>query len=374
MNAQSRADVSRDTLEAICNHVSVPTSQVDQELYRETLKRIGLPRSRSEPWKYTNPRELIDQALTPQSPVADVRVRGGAITLFNFNDRTMPEHARNAVDSVIDHESHPFTSVNGILCQKALIVDVRHESKVQELNIAGNSDAVEKYVVVVHEHTKLKINEFGTARNRVIECLIKPHAKVNHHRLQPSSNVVSYSHTAVGLDEYATYRYSQSSAGGKIRRNELVVNLNAERAEAELTGAWKVIGEAHVDNQVTINHLSPRCRSRQNFRGYAQDRGRSIFNGRIYIAPRAHGSDAVLNNKNLADGVHSETYTKPELEIYADDVVCAHGATTGQLSLDEVFYLKSRGICEEDAKHLLVNGFLRVVVTTPEGEKLLGLS
>lgn len=374
MNAQTRAEGNHEILEAIYHHEPEATSPLDNELYVETLRRIGLPRVRSERWKYTNPNRLIDELLTPQSTSTQVRVRGGAITLFEFKDAHVPEHVRNIVDSVLDHESHPFTCVNGILCQKALIVDVRHESSPQELTISASSDDVEKFVIVVHEHSELRIHEQGVAKNRVIECIVKPHANVSHFRLQPYDESVSYNHTVVGLDEQASYQFSQSSTGGRLRRNEVVVNLNGQGASANLTGGWKVRGNEHIDNQVTINHHSPQCKSRQTFRGYAQDHGTSIFNGRIYIAPGAQGTDANLNNKNLADGIDAAVYTKPELEIYSDDVVCSHGAATGQLSLDEIFYLKSRGIDHETAKRMLVNGFLRVVVDSPDGEKLLGLS
>ena len=371
---QSTPSADEGVLQAIYSHVPVATSPIDAERYTENLKRIGIPHPRSESWKYTNPRKLLASLLDSQTCSTDVQVNGAGLSVHKFSDSLVTQQAKCLTDTLIDHASNPLASINGVLCQTALIVEVLPDAEVRELRISGSSDSIEKYVIVVHEHARLTLYENGTVRSRVIECILKPHACVNHIRLQESDSADTYNLSVFSVGSHAKYQLSQSSRGGRTRRNELIVNLDEPHAQVEMNGGWKIDHEHHIDNQVTVNHNSAQCKSRMNFRGFARDKGKSIFNGRIYIAPGAQGSDAVLNNKNLAEGLGAQVYTKPELEIYANDVLCAHGATTGQLNADEIFYLKSRGVNEETAKQLLVNGFLKAVVNHPEGEKILGLN
>ena len=122
-----------------------------------------------------------------------------------------------------------------------------------------------------------------------------------------------------------------------------------------------------------MNHAAPGGTSRQHLRGHVTERAKAVFNGRIYIAEHAQRSDASLTNRNLLESPDAEVYTKPELEIYANDVVCSHGATVGQLDADALFYLRSRGVPHAEARELLVRGFLEESIPDAAGRKMLGL-
>jgi len=206
-----------------------------------------------------------------------------------------------------------------------------------------------------------------------VECFVAPGAKLRHRRLQPPGTGVDYNLVAINIAENGSYSLSQYSTGARLRRNDISVNILGAGAEAELTGAWQLNEALHLDNQISVNHMFAGGTSRQHFRGNLDDRAKSIFNGRIYIAPNAQQTNATLTNRNLVVSSEAEVYTKPELEIYANDVVCSHGATVGQLDTDALFYFQSRGIGEADARAILIRGFLNEVVSHADGRTLLGI-
>ena len=226
---------------------------------------------------------------------------------------------------------------------------------------------------MVEEGASLRVIETTLGGNRVIECIVQDHGKLAHTRLQEASNCVEYGAVSVQVGANAAYELDQYSTGTNLRRNEICINVIGEEATINVTGGWKLQGKSHLDSQLSVNHLVPRSQSRVKFHGVAADDSRSVFNGRIYIARDAQQTSAHLNNKNILTGDNAEIYTKPELEIYADDVVCSHGATSGQLDEDQVFYLRTRGLTNERARDLLLNGFLQEVIVDELGTETLGL-
>src|SRR5690606_19516122 len=168
-----------------------------------------------------------------------------------------------------------------------------------------------------------------------------------------------YATVGIRLDRDTRYRLRHSAVGGRRRRLEVHAILDGEGAELEMDGAYLVENRQHLDQQLVVEHRAGHTTSRQKFHGIAAGKGRSVFNGRIHIHPRAPQSDAALTNRNLALAPDAEMNTKPELEIYTDDVRCSHGATVGQIDDEALFYLTTRGIPEVDARRLLAHGFLR---------------
>jgi Fe-S cluster assembly protein SufD len=150
--------------------------------------------------------------------------------------------------------------------------------------------------------------------------------------------------------------------GGRLVRNDVDARLDAEGAECALNGLFVVGGVQHVDTHTVVDHVQPRTTSRQLYKGVLDGRARGVFNGRVVVRPGANGTDAHQTNKNLilSDGV--EVDSKPQLEIFADDVKCSHGAADGQLAEDAIFYLESRGLDEVTARSLLTHGFANEVL------------
>ncbi len=150
--------------------------------------------------------------------------------------------------------------------------------------------------------------------------------------------------------------------GAQLARNDLEVDLSGERAHANLFGLFMASGNRHVDNHLRVDHRMPNTSSMENYRGIVSDAARGVFNGKIIVHPGADGTDAQMSNRNLLLSERAEIDTKPELEIYTDDVKCAHGSTTGRLDANSIFYLRARGIPEADARMMLVAAFAQEII------------
>jgi len=140
--------------------------------------------------------------------------------------------------------------------------------------------------------------------------------------------------------------------------------LAGNGANASLNGLFAPAGTQHLDTHTLVDHVAPHTTSDENYRGVAEGRGRGVFNGRVIVRPGAQKIDARQSNRNLLLSPTAEIDTKPELEIYADDVKCSHGATTGQLDATALFYLRSRGLSEADARAVLIRAFAESVLAS----------
>jgi Fe-S cluster assembly protein SufD len=170
---------------------------------------------------------------------------------------------------------------------------------------------------------------------------------------------------ATGVRQQRNSRFESHSVGfgGTLRRHDLHVRLEGEGAECKLNGVVVTQSTQHYDNHTTIEHIAANCNSEESYRNIAADKSHAVFNGRIHIHQDAQKSNANMSNKNLLLTSGAEINTKPELEIYADDVKCAHGATIGQLDDESIFYLVSRGLSPRDASVLLTMAFINELVS-----------
>jgi len=166
----------------------------------------------------------------------------------------------------------------------------------------------------------------------------------------------------VQLDQDSRFDAVHVDLGAKLARNDLTVRLAGPGASTQLDGLFVVDGQRHVDNHTRLDHLEPQTTSVENYRGIINEQGRGVFNGKIIVHTGADKSDAQLNNRNLLLSAEAEIDTKPELEIYTDDVKCAHGTTTGQLDTNALFYLRVRGIPADLAKQMLVTAFANEII------------
>jgi Fe-S cluster assembly protein SufD len=175
---------------------------------------------------------------------------------------------------------------------------------------------------------------------------------------------------AAELAADAELRVGYVDLGGRLVRNDVDVVLRERGARVELFGLFVAGAGQHLDNHTTIVHAAPETRSDEAFRGVIGDRGRGVFNGKVVVRPKAQRIDARQSNDNLLLGAHAEINTKPELEIYADDVKCSHGTTVGELDPDHLFYLRARGIDAVDARRMLTTAFAASVLERVRDEAL----
>jgi Fe-S cluster assembly protein SufD len=192
----------------------------------------------------------------------------------------------------------------------------------------------------------------------VTEFVLAENARVDHYRLQQENGRSFH----VGMLQTVQGRASQFSShsvsfGGALVRNDVNTVLDDEGAECILNGLYVGREKQHIDNHTTIEHAKPHCSSRQLYNGILDEAATAVFNGRIVVHPNAQKTDAVQKNRNLLLSADAAIDTKPELVIFADDVRCTHGATIGQLDSEALFYLRSRGVGEKQARDLLIHAF-----------------
>jgi Fe-S cluster assembly protein SufD len=213
----------------------------------------------------------------------------------------------------------------------------------------GQATVVESYVGVAHE---------VYLTNAVTEVVAGEHAVINHYRLQQESKAAFHMATLQVHQDRSSNVISHAIAlGGALARNEVTAVLDGEGSECTLNGLFMVAGQQHVDNQTRIEHVQPYCTSRELYKGVMDGKGRGVFNGTIYVHKAAQKSNAKQTNKNLLLSPDAWINTKPQLEIYNNDVKCGHGSTIGRLDEEALFYLRCRGIGLEQARSLLTYAF-----------------
>ncbi len=203
----------------------------------------------------------------------------------------------------------------------------------------------------------------GYFTNAVTELALGEGALVDHYKLESEVPDAFHIATIQARQERASTFHSHSvSLGGGLVRNDINSVLGGEGGEAILNGLYLGTAEQHIDNHTALDHAMPHCSSREYYRGILSGRASGVFNGKIIVRQDAQKTDAIQSNKNLLLSEHASINTKPQLEIYADDVRCTHGATVGQLDREALFYLRSRGIGREQARNVLTAAFASEVL------------
>jgi Fe-S cluster assembly protein SufD len=215
--------------------------------------------------------------------------------------------------------------------------------------------------VLVESYVALAEDAYLT--NAVTEIVLGPGTDLDHHKVAlESGRGFHVGRTQVRQARDTRFASCAIAFGGRLVRNEVSAVLGGEGAECRLSGLSVIGGRQHVDTHTVVDHAQPRATSRQLYKGVLDGRARAVFDGRVIVRPGANGTDAHQTNKNLllSDGV--EVDSKPQLEIFADDVKCSHGAADGQLAEEAIFYLKSRGLDEAASRTLLTRGFANEVL------------
>ncbi len=222
-------------------------------------------------------------------------------------------------------------------------------------------------VCIVEHHVGM--DGLGYLTNSITDIAAARDAQVEHHKLQQES-LKAFHVAGVNVDQRHGSRFTSSAfaLGGGLARVDIQVGLNAARADCSLDGLYMTGGRQHIDHHTRIDHASPDGKSREFYKGVLGGASRAVFNGKVVVHADAQHTDAHQSNRNLLLSADAEIDTKPQLEIYADDVKCSHGATVGQLDPEQIYYLRSRGVDDASARALLTFAFAGEMV------KRLGLA
>lgn len=379
----------------------------------DQFKELGFPTVKDEEWKYTNVAPLTKLSFQTARDESD-----SAVTLADVNELGVVE-AKNSqlvfVNGVLRKELSALTDIpagviaigideaikepiyqelireylargvgyntNGfvalntaMLASGAFILIPRNVEVHKPLSLlfvsSGNVASFPRVLVIAESNSKATLVEnYANAgagasfTNVVVEVVLQDGATLEHYKVQ-RENVESFhiASTSATLGTSASYDSTAINFGAQISRHDIAVRMDHEGAECWVDGLYVVSSGQHTDTHSVIDHQQPHCTSHQLYKGILDGKSRAVFNGKVFVRHGAQKTDAMQTNKNLLLSKEARVDTKPQLEILADDVKCAHGAAVGQIDEDELFYLQTRGIHGELARNLLTYGFAEEVI------------
>jgi Fe-S cluster assembly protein SufD len=326
---------------------------------------LALPTRRIEEWKYSDlARALGDAGFGEETAQAIAGDVPPGVEVFALDEPNRPDWVKahygklnnNAVSAVSLAKSRGGIALR---IPKGKVVD-------QPVTLEFTGKGHVRALLVLEEGAMVTLSERSDAaetRNMGFEIVLGPNAQLNHVRLAPLSGAVQVEEISMTLARGALYRGHFANFGAKLSRVELDIALQGEGAQAHLSGVSVLSGDRHADVTTHVTHAVGRTQSTQLFKKVAGGSAQAVYQGKVSVAHGADGSDSHQTAKALLLSGRAEADLKPELEIFADDVKCAHGAAVGDLDADSLFYLRTRGISEKDARHLLIHAFLEDALT-----------
>ena len=269
-----------------------------------------------------------------------------------------------------------FSALNSATLDSGLVIHLASGTDAGRLSLIFSTSVGEtpllfnyRICIILEQGAKLELleqyesaDDSGNTSNVILQAELGKEAALRHIRFQQETeNNVLITRTEISQQQNSEYAYYGFDLGGGLIRHDLHTSLLGSGAKSGLNGAYLLDGNRHVDNHARVDHFAKDCVSDQYFRGVAGGSGRAVFNTAVCVHPGADGSEAKQSNANILLSKRAEIDTKPELEIYADEVVASHGATVGQLDELAVFYMRSRGLSEQEARQILTTAFCQSV-------------
>ena len=387
-----------------------------RELRLAAIERFaarGFPTARDEDWKYTrtnvierrafNCEAAGEMALDMENIDKLLQAESAAQRMVFINGRYFPALSRldklpagvvvNSLAKVLREDAdelkdifgkvaaldrHPFAALNTAFADDGVYLALADGAAMEQpIHIVFITTAAQEGRVA-HPRLLVKAGDNSQAalverhlalddavyfNNVIAEIKLDKNAALAYYRVQEEgAKALHISGVHVHQDRDSRFNSYSTALGNALLRNDIDVQLAAAGAQCALTGLYLASGRQHVDTHTRIDHLHPHGTSNEFYKGILDGHGRGVFNGKVIVHPDAQKTDARQVNQNLLLSDDAEVDTKPQLEIYADDVKCSHGATVGQLDADAVFYLRSRGLDEAAARGLLVYAFAREII------------
>jgi len=387
----------------------------------QRFQALGFPTTKNEDWHFTSVAPIVEAAYPPRTaPGGDVKPADLAPFTFGASDwptivfvngvfapalssldalpdgvkvydmatafRTGDALVERHLSKLAEYELSTFTALNSAFVSDGAVVRVAKEFEVDRpIHILFVSDAIAaktqsnpRTLIVAERNSKATVIESYVATceasyftNAVTEVLLEDGANLSHLKIQRESPRAFHVGTIEAEQKRDSHYQSFSfSTGAALSRTNIYTTLDGEGAGATLNGLYMLDDEQHCDHQTKIEHAQPNCFSRELYKGVLDGASHGVFNGKVYVDPIAQKTDGKQTNKVLLLSERAQVDTKPQLEIFADDVKCTHGATVGQIDQTALFYLKSRGINQTFARRLLTYAFAADVLETIETDEI----
>lgn len=401
-----------DTMVDTINHTFVEGLQENSALVnaairdeaREVLSSTPLPTTKTEAWKYTRiakagkksyqlgSLDKIDASAYQIEPKAIQLVFVNGIfdinqsTVISNDQITVKEISSSPkVGSLTPLTGELFNAVNTLFANSGYSIDVKPNAVIEEpieiIQIVTASETIinQRNLISVGKSAQVEITAgYYTEKvnnsfiNSITEIFVDENAHVTLNKIQNESDECVHIDTEyVSQEANSNFTIHTASLNGGIIRNNLNINVEGKNCETNLNGIYLLNGKQHVDNHTVVDHKVANCQSNEKYKGVLAEQSTGVFNGKVFVRKDAQQINAFQSNGNVLLSDDATVNSKPELEIYADDVKCSHGSTTGQLDEDAVFYLRARGLSEDSARHLLVSAFVGEVLDEISNEAVL---
>lgn len=377
----------------------------------ERFETLGFPTPRNEEWKYSNVRNLtshtynfsgnhavtshtIDEISIPnltgnrlyfvngkyEAGLSRIISPAGQISILSLREalEQQPELVDTYFNQLTNTKEEAFTALNTAFAGDGVFIHVPKGKVVEEpvvlyfINDARseNIGAQPRNLFIIGENaqvtlteTFLTLGEAQTLTNIVTEIYVAEHAHVQYYKVQnDSDNAYHVGTTQVRMSDNSHFYAATVSLNGGFIRNNLNIAIDGEHCDAHMYGLYFPDGKQHIDNHTVADHRKPNSESNELYKGVLRGKSTGVFNGKIFVQEDAQKTNAFQSCKNVVLSPEATMNTKPQLEIFADDVKCSHGTTTGQLDDEALFYLRSRGISKDEAMNLLMFAFCEDVI------------
>ncbi|MBM3185729.1 MAG: Fe-S cluster assembly protein SufD [Bacteroidetes bacterium] len=379
---------------------SILFSKETLEEANQLLEKRDFPTTREESWKYTRLTKLANTTFSGSVSSNNFDIpfvhadsyrfifTNGQLTEFNdgVNARSVKDVRENNLNN-ISLKNHFFEAINLAFAEDGLFIEIEANQKLEKpieiVHVSnGNKITNLRHVFRVGRHAKAEItmtyvssDESNGFLNVVSNIALEDGAYLTINKLQTESGTdFHFSREAVKQEKNSNFTLNTLTFNGNFVRNDVNVFVNGQNAETNLNGAYLVKNNQLVDNHTIVDHLVANCQSNELYKGVLYGKSTAVFNGKVFVRPDAQKINAFQSNGNVLLSDDASVNSKPELEIYADDVKCSHGSTTGQLDENAVFYLRARGLSEKSAKELLVSAFISDVLNKIENEEVLNFT
>jgi Fe-S cluster assembly protein SufD len=368
----------------------------------EILNETAFPTTKTEAWKYTRTTRISNgtfQIVKPEiNSVSDYLIEGlqGNVLVFvnGFYQaelsiikdtkgllvspltKTSQEWINAHSNQQVQLEGEVFNALNTAFTTDGVSIEIAKnaiiEDPIQLIYVTTGTAVLSsvRNILVANENSDATVvmgyygeHADSNFTNVVTEIKVKQNATLSIHKIQHENNTNFHINTeTVSQDRDSRFSLSTSTFSGAIVRNNVYVHVDGENAETNLYGLYLTDEKQLVDNHTVIDHKVPNCNSNELYKGVLDGQSTGVFNGKVFVREQAQKINAFQSNGNVLLSDNASMNSKPELEIYADDVKCSHGSTTGQIDEEAIFYLRARGISEKSAKSLMINGFVGEVV------------
>ena len=382
----------------------------------DTFELVGFPSMKNEDWHFTNVAPIAAHKFQPAGKGATVSAE--ALSRINYGQdwhtivfvngalqsqpkalpagcsvTTLATEVEIDSDLIKRHfaklatpESGSFTALNTAFANDGAVIRLAADAIVEKpIHLVFVSDSAAEQaathphnLIFAERHSQATIIESYVTvgadvyfTNAVTEVFVAEGARLSHYKLQrESQNAFHVGTLQAHQARESRYESFSFATGAELSRTNVYTTLAGDAAEAVLNGLYMVDGKQHVDHQTSIEHVAPNCPSHELYKGILDGRSHGVFNGKVYVHPEAQKTDGKQSNNNLLLSAEARIDTKPQLEIFADDVKCTHGATVGRLDDTALFYMRSRGINPDEARRLLTYAFAADVLEKIELEPL----